>query len=341
MLFSPEPKSLQPDYFNYRAELDVFERYLSDDLTKLIAIKGLRRTGKTSFALVSFSKLKKKHILIDARSLEAPTRQALEKKMIEEFRKAEWIPKKLLDSVTSVEFGVKVGFTTATKLWDYLRKEEVVIFIDEAQVLKGSGADSLLAAIYDGTRVKLVLSGSEVGVLEDFLGQHDAKAPLFGRAFAEIQMKRLSAEKSLEFLKKGFEQAGKKPSETDLSEAVGALGGVIGWLTLYGNNALKTGHHSALKRTLATGELLVHDEFEKFLSFRMAAKTRYVLVLQAISKGFSSWSDIRDYLATKENAPVSDPQLANFLSSLADYGFIIKENERYLPADPVIRKAWQ
>ncbi len=82
--------------------------------------------------------------------------------------------------------------------------------------------------------LKLLLAGSEVGLLDKFIGIGNPKAPLLGRAFAEITLERLPAERSLEFPRAGFQQAGLRVPEDEISQAVSGLDGIIGWLTFYG-----------------------------------------------------------------------------------------------------------
>jgi AAA+ ATPase superfamily predicted ATPase len=85
---------------------------------------------------------------------------------------------------------------------------QVVLAIDEAQDLRYlKGFDKILAHIYDYVKgIKLVLAESEVGLLDKIFGIGNPKAPLFGRAFTEIYLKKFSKEKSVQFLKAGFKQ---------------------------------------------------------------------------------------------------------------------------------------
>jgi AAA+ ATPase superfamily predicted ATPase len=340
MLFSLQPKTDSESYYNYSAQFSQFKSYLDDRITRLIVVKGLRRAGKTSFSLTALAKLRKRHIAIDARSLGSNTRSALEKRILSEFKQTAWLPKRILAMIKGVEIGGSIAFSSPELgLWDYLKSEETVLFIDEAQELKGTGCDKLLAAIYDGTRTKLVVSGSEVGLLDEFLGNDDPKAPLFGRGCREIVLERLHREKSLDFLERGFQESGVSKSSDELSDAVDQLDGIIGWLTLYGFYSLKMEHKAALSKTLKMGTKLIKEEFSRFLSLRLAARARYDMIMKAVCRGYSSWSEVRNYLSANGEL-VSDPQLANFLAALQDYGFVTKEDGKYFPADPIVKKNW-
>ncbi|MGC9136194.1 hypothetical protein [Caldivirga sp.] len=50
------------------------------------------------------------------------------------------------------------------------------------------------------------MSGSQVGLLENFVGQSDAESPLFGRYMARIEVPRFTEDQSCEFLKLGFRE---------------------------------------------------------------------------------------------------------------------------------------
>ncbi|WP_448524313.1 hypothetical protein [Pseudothermotoga sp.] len=69
-----------------------------------------------------------------------------------------------------------------------------------------------LAHIYDfPTNIKVILTGSEVGALYDFLSLSDGKSALFGRHLVEVTVQRFSAENSLNFLVLGSNQANLNP----------------------------------------------------------------------------------------------------------------------------------
>lgn len=54
----------------------------------------------------------------------------------------------------------------------------------------------------------MVVSGSQVGLLYDFLQVDDPEAPLYGRGRTEIRLTKLSKEAAEDFLERGFRQAG-------------------------------------------------------------------------------------------------------------------------------------
>jgi len=70
----------------------------------------------------------------------------------------------------------------------------VVIVLDEAQELRAYPQWRNLLAWSSDTleNVTFVVTGSEVGVLEDFLQLSDADSPLHGRARLKIKLSRFS-----------------------------------------------------------------------------------------------------------------------------------------------------
>jgi AAA+ ATPase superfamily predicted ATPase len=82
----------------------------------------------------------------------------------------------------------------------------VIVVFDEAQYLRYStvGLRSVLAHVYDYMDgITLILTGSEVGLLHDFVGVDDPDPELYGRYHSSMELKPLDGEKSREFLRRG------------------------------------------------------------------------------------------------------------------------------------------
>ena len=72
--------------------------------------------------------------------------------------------------------------------------ERFIIAIDEVQHLRFSNsryAELIAWAMDELQNMGFILTGSEIGLLEDFLGLHDPESALFGRAHREIRLKRV------------------------------------------------------------------------------------------------------------------------------------------------------
>jgi AAA+ ATPase superfamily predicted ATPase len=335
MYFDTKPKSSLEDFFNYKTELECFVNLLGDSDVRMIVVKGLRRTGKTSLIEVGLNVHGKKHIFIDARSLEEATRAGFEQRLLKDIQSLDF-PRKLLKRVRSVEFGLKVGVDFKKDVLDYLKGRRVILVVDEAHLLKGTRTEELLAYIYDHTDFKIVLSGSEVSLLESFVGIDDPKAALFARPFHEIVMKPLERDKSIEFLRKGLRQVRIRKSDEEIETAVNELDGIIGWLVMYGFYSGMEKY--PLRKVVEYGKLLVRAEFENFLKNRMPAEKRYALIMEAVSKGYNSWKDIKMYAEVKSKRKISDRQFSSYLRSLQNFSFIQKSGNRYHVKDPLLRK---
>jgi len=323
----------------------------------MIVVKGLRRTGKSSLLRVGLSECGFPYLLIDSRALGSfsPDRAydlmaSSLSKLVERHRSLLEFLRKVREiyisggvAAVSVEFLSRerqalVEVLERLNEWGESRGSFVVLALDEAQEFRFYPRfTSILAYVYDHLRwVKVVMAGSEVGVLDKFLGREDPKAPLYGRPYVEIEMRRLNKEKALEFLKLGFEEAGVKPENVE--EAVNVFDGVIGWLTSYGYYALRVGHKEALKRVLDEAVSLVKDEVESFLALRKQARDRYLTILQLISTPMR-WSDVKRGVTAKLGVKVSDKQLSNYLAELVNYGLAVNQGGKYVIADPIIAEA--
>ncbi|PUA33855.1 MAG: hypothetical protein B7O98_00070 [Zestosphaera tikiterensis] len=323
----------------------------------MIVVKGLRRTGKSSLLRVGLSECGFPYLLIDSRALGSfsPDRAydlmaSSLSKLVERHRSLlEFLRKVREVYISGGVAAVSVGFLSRERRalvevlerlneWGESRGSFVVLALDEAQEFRFYPRfTSILAYVYDHLRwVKVVMAGSEVGVLDKFLGREEPKAPLYGRPYVEIEMRRLSREKALEFLKLGFEEAGVKPENVE--EAVNVFDGVIGWLTSYGYYALRVGHKEALKRVLDEAVSLVKDEVESFLALRKQARDRYLTILQLISTPMR-WSDVKRGVTAKLGVKVSDKQLSNYLAELVNYGLAVNQGGKYVIADPIIAEA--
>lgn len=349
MYFSLEVKKRKEEFFNMESELETLKKELLDQNTRMIVIKGLRRTGKSSLMRVALNETKIPHIFIDLRLSTPFTPENFYQyfsKELEKFLKEKTF-KKILSKIKGIEIsGLKLEFKERKiniiaeileEIGKWAENKQVVLAIDEAQDLRYmKGFDKILAHIYDYVKgIKILLAGSEVGLLDKVLGIGNPKAPLFGRAFVEINLKKLSNEKSIEFLKIGFEQAGIKVDEGEINKAVSILDGIIGWLTFYGY--LRTrGYSDALERAIDEGSKLIANEFKQFLEIRQTARIRYIEIMKTLIRP-SRWSEVKRNLRIISNA--SDKQISNYLKELMHYGFIEKRNDLYYISDPLLIEA--
>lgn len=340
MLFDVQPKEKIRDFFDYKEELTSLVNHITDKSTRLVVIRGLRRTGKSSIIRVALHKTGVKHILIDARELTTLSRKSFEVKLLEELKTMKGIPASVLERLEGIDVGVRISLKKdEDSLWKLLKSLNPVIAVDEVQMLRGTGVDAFFSALYDNTGCKIVLTGSEIGVLDEFIGKDNPKAPLFGRSYSEIKMHQMKPEKSREFLVAGFAEADKRIPAQILDNALAELDGIIGWLVMFGNASLRATFEDALKNTIKTGSMLAYSELETFLNTRQVAKKRYLMLLRLLAEKNMRWTDIKRALQIELKESISDPQFSNYLNALTAYGFVVVIDNRYFIPDPLLKKA--
>ena len=355
ILFDLGVKTRREDFYNMDYELESLLREFKSPLTRMIIIKGVRRVGKSSLLRVALSEINTPHLLLDLRAVGPLTPEGFYDvftSSLSDFLSKHKGLSKLLKRISGIEvMGVKVELThkkliTLTNIlkeineWAQSENTSVLLILDEAQELALiRGFDKLLAHIYDYlNNIKIVLAGSEVGLLSKLIGEGNPESPLFGRAYIEITIDRLPRDKAEDFLKKGFQQANIKVPDHEISEAVNTLNGIIGWLTYYGYYRLKMKHEEALQKTIHEGAKTAAQELEHFLAPRHIARRRYIEILRITTRP-SRWIEIKRSLRATLGLEISDKQVTNYLHELVKYGFLIKKNQEYVVADPLLAEA--
>lgn len=323
MYFNPQVKENKADFFNFEMLQRELRDALENRLTPLVAVYGLRRTGKTSLIKVVLNSLRKKYTWIDSRDISS--KEDFYDKIQEEVNKLRRF------KIEKISFRVdELSLGLTKKGLDYLNKHRIILVIDEAQLLKRINLDRTLAFIYDNyPKIKVVISGSEIGMLLNFLGKSSAKAPLYGRAVFEIQTYRLNKEDSYLFLSQGARQVRIALRDEEIKTAIDKLDGIIGWLTRYGWYRLRYSHKEALRKTVEEGKYIALEEFTRFA---VRAEKKYKEIIKFI-KGGAVWEEI------KQQTSISDKQLYLMLKRLIGCGFVEKQNRIYTIADPLLEAA--
>ena len=352
MLFDKRPKSKRKDLFG--------EDYLLDSLLKqlnkksgLIVIKGLRRTGKTSILKVALEESNMPYVLIDVRYAPYTDRRQfldfLAKEIIKVLDKD--IVSKIIKKISrvslslgneyfkgSLDFDIKDDSDFLTVLRE-ANKKNLILAFDEAQYLSGINFDMIIAGIYDNfPNIGVVLTGSEIGLLEDFLGKGNDKAPLYGRLYFELKPERFDPERTFAFLEAGFKQYNQKISKEEINQVIEEFDGVVGWHTYYGYLRCdeNKNHLNALKIVAEIGSRTAYEEFERFLNTKKS-RERYQKLMKLIMLGKSNWSQIKKEMLLRFGK-ISDSQLSKYLKDLLYHGFVEKSNEKYLITDPLLIK---
>ena len=362
MLFDRRPKIRGEDFYDRREELQLFFKGVEAG-EGLIIVYGVRRAGKTSLVYVGLSELGIPFIPIDVRGFLADPSflspqillgvvwEVLKRYESYQGRVKEFLSD-VLEYVESLDLGMlklrireKRGELPTKVLehanrWAKKRKTRVVIILDEAQELRAypRWRDLLAWSIDTLENVTFVVTGSEVGVLSDFLKLSDPNSPLFGRARLEIKLSKFSREQSIDFLKKGFNEAGIAVKEEEIEDTVDKLNGIVGWLSLYGYYRVTYGltHVKALKHVEEDAAKLLASELEKIVKY---SPKRYIAILRAISLGLKSWSEIK-HLTEGSTGYIPDNRFNSLLQNLVKYSFIEKtENGEYKPIETLLPKA--
>ncbi len=358
MLFDLRPKTKRADLYDREKELREFQSAvnLGEDLILLL---GIRRLGKSSLLNVALAESGFPYAKIDVRSLYfthgSIPQGILARKILDSLlatvsgRKSLRLKlEKVLSSIRGLRVsGLSVEFERKPDLAEILEKISswaenenlrAIIAFDEAQYLRLSGIryDGLIAYGVDSLPgITFALTGSEVGMLHDFLGLEDPKKPLFGRYAREIVLQRFRREESMDFLRRGFEEVGIKPSRQEIGDAVGRFDGIVGWLTMYGylRGVRKLPHAQAMDELFNMAEKLIRGE----LSSLIRNSRRYGVILKAVAMGNVRWSTIKEYVEFKMG-PVNDAKFSVLLKNLLKYGYLEKKGNEYSIPDPVVKE---
>lgn len=141
--------------------------------------------------------------------------------------------------------------------------------LDEVQELPANHFLGLLKKLWDAYGIRLVTTGSMMGVLDSLL-EPGPGSPMYGRTPAVVRLEPFNRERSYGFLVKGFEEWGLGVSGGELGEAVELLDGYPGWPTYYGNYRCVGGygHREALEQVYLEGRRVMREDLETFLRNR-------------------------------------------------------------------------
>jgi hypothetical protein len=353
LYFDPRPKAKKEDLFGREKELKQFEEVIS--YASIIVVTGLRRTGKTSFVDVALSTTSHPHVFLDMRDLQVvPSQAEMIRRVETAFGKMEkkWLSS-LLEALKHVK-GVELAGTTITLQWgkggvdlaelfdkiDTWAKnhnEHFLFAVDEVQLVRGDKAlPRLFARIADSNRnVTVILTGSEIGLLYDFLGFDNPESPLYGRHYTEIRMRNFDSEEAKTFLEEGFKQINVSCSEETLEYTVQKLDGVVGWLTLFGARSRDKG--KCIKQTvddvLDEGGKLAKAEALKIVKF----SSRYGVILNFLAKTTKAgWAETKTALEMREKRSLPSSSFTELLNRLIKVSLVEKVDSEYRIADPIL-----
>jgi len=345
--FDFRPKETKEDLFDREEELN---KLISSSKTEsIILLTGIRRIGKTSLLKVFLNETNYPYALVDIRSplTSYKSLYTIFSDVLTQINKRRRI-ESLLKHITGISFfGLNISLSwdpknrpSLVEIMDKINENgKIILAFDEAQNLRGKLGDeflSLLAHCYDYCKnVTFILTGSEVGLLYEFLRIEDPSSPLYGRHIEEIRLNRFGERKAMEFLVGGFKQVNISPPKDVLEYAVSKLDGIIGWLTEFGYRCVKAREvkKEIVDEIVELAGKLALKELNRF-------SKDYVTVVKAIAEGNNRWSEIKKYLENAKKRVVYDAELKRYLDKLEKRGYVVKEESgKYELTDPVIKSA--
>jgi AAA+ ATPase superfamily predicted ATPase len=340
MYFDTEPKSQKEDFFNYEYEYGEVKKALKRK-EKLIFIVGVRRIGKTTLMNILYNEGRSLKVWIDGRIISDPKKEIFA--AIYDVAKAG--KPKIFGKIQSLNIsafgfglGIKVGPETKAEIEKKIKSSgRICVFIDEAQKMATNDLADVLSYFYDRfPDVSFIVSGSEVGLVEEIIGEEDSEHPLFGRSIKKLVMKRLDRNRAIEFLDTGFRQLDFKVKDEEMSEALDELDGLIGWLTLYGFEKGIMKNKNALKKTSEMAARIAASELLHFLKSRKN-KALYLSIIR--NADGISWNELKAR-ASRDLGEQLNPNLFTFaVRALMEHSFIEKKEKKYSISDPLLFKA--
>lgn len=376
MYFDLAPKEKLEDLYDFE---DLFRKLIglikaTVQRNPLIVVKGVRRAGKTSLIKTALNELGLPYLYVNGKrfadmpvitkknllkELERGLNEAVEKekkwmgKFLEVLQGVEWL--KVDSKPPFIHFEWRRPsreMDIPDLIYSFQRlsrqsKMRFVLVLDEAQEFKRLAdykLQNLMSDIYDHRHeIQMIVSGSQVGLLDDFLEIGDPEAPLFGRGMADVTVSRLSIDLATDFLQRGCKQAGVRTDKKTIELAVSELDGVIGWLTFFGHKVVSGGSpKEVLARTVEEGSKLEAQELGHFLKTREQGRKRYITILKTSARlGPARWTTLKANLQAEEGKKISDKIFSALLKNLVKANFLDKKEDTYFVLDPLLIRALQ
>lgn len=330
-LFDPAPKD--NPRFLYGRDRELAELASLLEKGEWAVLMGPRRVGKTSLALSAAALMKVPTVAIDSR-IDADLSRALTVKLSKNVRTT--VGGNI--SVPPVGIGLLYSRESIDRTLDSLlsKVKGILVILDEAQWLSNPRrVDMILSHIFDyhHEKVTFIITGSAVGVMKSIIDP-GVRNPLYGRSITQMRVgKWMDSSTSINFLREGCRQNGMTFKEEEMAEVAGKLGGMPGWLTLFGHQyAISGDTRKALRTVRSQAMRIVREELENASKVAMGWE-RELRILKEIRDGGRRFSELQDRF-NMGNTPLS-----RNLQMLMRLEYVEKDvSGRYVVSDPMVEE---
>ena len=280
-------------------ELNKLEKQLGTEGLSFSLIYGRRRVGKSELV---------KQLLknTDVKSIYFECKQVTEESNV----------KSLSQVVSEVLELPKLGYTDIESLLEYIfelaKKEKLTLVLDEYPYLRESvkGIDSIVQSVVDkyreSSKCKFIILGSYVEVMKSLLEHSN---PLYGRVDLTIHLKQMDYYESAMFYP-GF-------SPEDKVRIYSVFGGIPAYNRLIDDT--KSVRENIIDLIASSGARL-ENEVSGYLSAEISKITNANEVFEALSRGYSKYSDI-----LSQSLVSSGPTLIDVLDKLISMEVVEKK----------------
>lgn len=283
-------------FIGRKEELQILESKINSDSFEFGIIYGRRRIGKT-------------HLLLEARKNHNAIYYVANELGLEQNIKG-------ISNAIANYYDIPLSFDNLESIFIFLaqesRKKEIIFILDDFTYLikHEKGVLSVLQNIVDhillDSKVKLILSDSHVGMVEDVLSY---KKPLYGRTTFKMKLKPFDYYEASLFYP-NF-------SSEDKVRLYSVFGGIPFYLSKIDNTISVEDN---IKLLIINNGAALEEETTFFLSQEVRSITSYANVLTAIASGATRYNEIQ----TKSKIS-SSGSLATYLETLTELGIIEKE----------------
>lgn len=285
-------------FIGRKEELKKLDKVINSDEMKFTLIYGRRRVGKSELVSQALSKSEVKKLYYECKQVAQESNVSG------------------LSEIVSETMGLpKLGFTDIESLLNYIfelsTKEKMVLVLDEYPYLRESvkGMDSILQAVVDkhrrDSKLTLIILGSYVEGMRSLL-EHEN--PLYGRVDLTINLKQMDYYESSFFYP--------DYSAEDKVRIYSVFGGILYYNRLIDDS--KSVKENILSLIASPGARL-ENEVSMYLNAELSKIVNVNEVFEALSRGFSKYSDI-----LSQSHVSSGPTLADVLPKLISMEVVVK-----------------